>query len=107
MEPLVGLLSHGVTSDIKAEAAGALWSLSGGHANMQSAIAQAGAIPPLVKLLGDPEMRTRRKAAGALTSLAIGSLANQDAIARANGIPALVDLIGEQYDSVTVVNPFA
>ena len=99
MEPLVKLLSDGDTSDIKAEAAGALWSLSGGTEIMQTAIAHAGAIPSLVGLLYDPSMRTRRKAAGALTSLAIGNHTNQDAIARAKGIAPLVDLIGDAYDS--------
>lgn len=99
MAPLVRLLSNGATSDIKAEAAGALWSLSGGTERMQMAIAHAGGIAPLVALLYDPAMRTRRKAAGALTSLAIGNVANQDVIARAYGIPPLVDLIGDAYGS--------
>ena len=68
LPPLVRLLSTGVTSDIKAEAAGAIWSLSGGLMTFQTAITKAGAISPLVVLLTDPEMRTRRKAAGALAT---------------------------------------
>ena len=99
IKPLVQLLSKGLNSDIKAEAAGALWSLSGGIEETQIAIATEGAIQPLVDLLGDPDMRTRRKAAGALTSLAIGSIVNQGAIASAKGIVPLVSLLGEQYDS--------
>ena len=99
IDALVDLLATGETSDIRAEAAGALWSLAGGDPHTQAKVARAGAIRPLVALLADPEMRTRRKAAGALTSLAIGSLANQDAITRSNGVKPLVQLLDAKYDS--------
>ena len=99
IELLVEQITNDSSSDIKAEAAGALWSISGGLHETQSAIAKQGAIQPLVTLLGDADMRTRRKAAGALTSLAIGNHANQDAISQAKGIPPLVDLLSSQYKS--------
>jgi vacuolar protein 8 len=97
IEVLVGLLSGGINSDIKAEAAGALWSVSAGGPVTQNLVADAGAIPPLVQLLEDPAMRTRRKAAAALTSLAVSSTKNQNTIAHSGSLALLVKLLDEQY----------
>ena len=97
IEVLVTLLSGGINSDIKAEAAGVLWSVSAGGPVTQNLVADAGAIPPLVQLLEDPAMRTRRKAAAALTSLAVSSTKNQNTIANSGSLALLVKLIDEQY----------
>ena len=97
VEALVTLLTDGTSSDIKAEAAGALWNIAAGISKMQTRVVKAGAIQPLVSLLRDPDMRTRRKAAAALTSLAVGNPTYQNAIAQAGAIPPLVELLGGEY----------
>ena len=61
----------------KAEAAGALLALASGQPENQKAIAEAGAIKPLVALLGEEDNHTRKKAAGALAALSDKSPTNQ------------------------------
>ena len=97
IDRLVTLLVEGSSSDIRAEAAGTLWSLAAGGTKTQVLITKAGAIQPLVALLKDPDMRTQRKAAAALASLAVGNAKNQQSIAQVGSIPPLVELLGEQY----------
>jgi hypothetical protein len=94
IEPLIALLSSGHNAEAKAEAARALWSLSTSGQEERTAIAEAGAIAPLVEML---EMRTPRplaKAAGALSGLTHEHPTNQDAVTAAGGIYLLVELIG-------------
>ena len=94
MEPLVRLLSTGVTAEAKAEAAGALWGLSSGDEDIKLTVADAGAIPPLVAMLSEGG-RARLKAAGAIGSLAEGSVTYQAAVAQVGGIEPLVKLLGD------------
>ena len=65
----------------------------------QVAIAQAPAIPALVRLLDSDVVEVQRKAASALANLS-GNAANQVAIAQAQAIPALVPLL--ESDAVEV-----
>lgn len=60
----------------------------------QSAVADAGAIKPLVALLSEEDDLARRKAAGALAALGCGSATNQDAVEKYHGITKLVHLLG-------------
>ncbi|KAG1678485.1 hypothetical protein FOA52_014516 [Chlamydomonas sp. UWO 241] len=79
-------------ADVQARAAYALRHLTSGHAQNQAAVAAAGAIPALVRLLQDSE-DAHDEAAGALQSLARHHNHNQAAIADAGTIPALVRLL--------------
>ena len=85
------LLSEG---EARAEAAGALWSLSTGDDETKAAVADAGAIPPLVALLAEAGP-VRLRAAGALGTLGSGSLTYQTAVADSGGIDPLVELLGD------------
>ena len=63
-----------------AEVAGTLWALSD-EAEIKAAIASAGAIPPLVALLGHGDsQRGREHAFGALASLGLENRHNQEQI---------------------------
>lgn len=78
-------------ASVQREMASAIWSMTFKHTDNQIAVAQAGGIPPLIKLLdGNPE--AHREAAGALWSLA-SSADNQAAIAKSGGVPPLVGLL--------------
>ena len=71
-------------------AARALWILALNHA----AIAAAGAIPPLVRMVGTGSADIQEEAARALIILAVDNHANQAAIGAAGGILPLVRLRG-------------
>ena len=95
IQMLVTLLSNPLShSNTKAEAAGALLALSSGQPENQKAIADAGAIKPLVALLGDDDNYARRKAAGAIAAIGYRNTANQDAVDKFNGIEKLIALLG-------------
>ena len=99
---LVQLLRTGNHAD-KAQAAGMLADLVEAQPAMQQAVADAGAIPPLVALLGSKTERAQSAAAGALVNM-IGSdaerTARQQAIADAGAIPALVAMLGSRSEQV-------
>ena len=59
----------------------------------QASIAQAGAIPPLVKLLGSEADDVQLYSCAALGILADDNVSNQNAIAAASAIPALKSLL--------------
>jgi hypothetical protein len=80
----------------QAEAAGALWSLATGLATTQAAVAEAGAIVPLVQLLSVDDTACQIKASGALAALANGSLTNQNGIRDAGGVGPLVGMLDAQ-----------
>lgn len=61
-------------------------------ANRQ-AIAEAGAIPPLVELLGSGSTGAREAAAEALANLASQTPSNAQAMVEGGSIPALIDLL--------------
>ena len=63
-------------SEVKAEVAGALWSLSEA-CDIKRSIAKVGTVPPLVMLLGMGHTRAREHAAHALSSLALDNEPNQ------------------------------
>jgi hypothetical protein len=95
IQMLVTLLSNPLShSNTKAEAAGALLALSSGQPENQKAIADAGAIKPLVALLGEDDNYARRKAAGALAAIGYRNTANQNAVDKFNGIEKLIALLG-------------
>ena len=115
ISPLVGLLSGGLESEAAANAAFALANLAVGswedswgcgiHAN-SVAIAEAGAISPLVALLsGGLESEAAANAAFALASLAMDDFQrnypNCAAIAKAGAIPLLVALLSGGPESKT------
>jgi hypothetical protein len=89
---------------LRAELSAALWSLSDGDADNQEAVAEAGALPVLVRLLssaaevGAPgggaggAESVQRDAAGALWSLA-ASARNQQRIAECDAIGPLIGLV--------------
>ena len=79
-------------------AAGALWSLA-----IKDDVATAGAIPPLVALLGAPgSAAVQSEAVGALHCLA-GHANNEVRIAAAGAIPLLVALLGAHNTAVVQV----
>jgi len=82
---------------MREEAARALWNLARSSKNVNShnqiAIAQAGAIAPLIRLLEDAVPRVRVVAAAVLNDLAIDNEANQVAITHAGVIEPLIKLL--------------
>ena len=77
------------------EASAALWALASHNSANQISIAEAGAVPLLIGLLGVPSSELHRDAAGALWSLADGQQANQSLIASSGGIVPLIGLLAE------------
>lgn len=77
----------------KAEAASALLNLSVEQPQTQKAIADAGAIELVVRLLGSANDHARMKAAGAITALSAGSKENQEAFEKNKAITKLVELL--------------
>lgn len=63
-------------AEVKAEVAGALWSLSE-DPKIKIVIAEAGTIPPLVQLLGNGDDRAREHASQTLASLGLNNQQNQ------------------------------
>lgn len=79
------------SAKVQKEITSAIWSMSTDNTENQVAIAQAGGVQPLIRLLeGHPEVH--REVAGALWSLAANH-ENQLTIANEGGIPPLVDLL--------------
>merc|ERR1719188_2623032 len=84
-------------------AALALRNLASGNPENQAAIAQAGAILPLVKLLEDGMPGVREEAARALWNLAMDNFDNQVAIVRAGAaIPLVALLKGDAQEQATI-----
>ena len=82
----------------------ALGVLAGRSAAASNAVCQAGAIPPLVALLGaGPESAAATKAAGALFNLAANDT-NKMAILSAGAIPPLVALLRARPDTEVAEN---
>jgi hypothetical protein len=77
------------------KAAHAASQLAEGNKENQTAIAEAGAIQPLVAMLGSPNPEHQANAALALSELSSGHLANQAAIARTGAIAPLCALVRE------------
>ena len=74
--PLSNLMKNSPHPRVKAEVAGALWSLSA-DAEIKVDIAAAGTISPLVQLFGTGDARARELSAGALASLGLNNSKNQ------------------------------
>lgn len=92
---VVVLLSKSVSGHLHLSfACAALWSLSTSGQEERTAIAQAGAIAPLVEMLETNMPRPLARAAGALAGLSCEHPTNQDATTAAGGIPLLVELLG-------------
>lgn len=89
---LVTLLHKGNT-DVQAEIAGAMWTMSVNHDLNKTSIASANAITPLVALLACENERAQSHAASALASLALGNHNNQQQMT-----PQLVKLLGSPDD---------
>ena len=77
----------------KAKAAGALLSLTTGQPETQKLVADAGAIKPLVALLGEPNDHARMRAAGAIASLCRDNTRNKNAFEKYSAIDKLVELL--------------
>ncbi|KAG1655971.1 hypothetical protein FOA52_009398 [Chlamydomonas sp. UWO 241] len=92
IQPLVQLLGPDSTARVQEMAAAALRALASQHVQNKAAIAAAGAIRPLVLLLG-PEP-AKMQAAAALRALSYNHVGNQTAISAAGAIPALKQLLG-------------
>lgn len=73
----------------------AIWQLSKDNKSNQTAIADAGAITPLVSMLGSPSPEMQANSAGALSTLAEDNHDNQAAIARTGAIAPLCALVRE------------
>ena len=58
--------------------------------DIQTAVATAGGIPPLLALMSSSSSHAKEATIGAIVQLANKSRSNQDAISRAGGIPMLV-----------------
>ena len=76
-------------------AAKAVWQLAKDHESNQLLIAEAGAITPLVSMLGNAHAEMQSNAAGALATLAQNNQDNQGAIARTGAIAPLCTLVRE------------
>ena len=76
-------------------AASAIQEMAKGNRRNQEAISEAGAIAPLVVMLGSPSPPMQANAAGALANLARGHPENQMAIARTGAIAPLCTLVRE------------
>lgn len=86
------LVSQLTSCTIGAHAASALRRLSAIDANA-IAIASAGGIPPLLALLGSPEVAVQGDAAATLFNMSVIT-ANRGAIIAVGGIPDLIDAMG-------------
>ena len=99
---LVNVLTS-ATSNVKDSAAAnvaslaamAVWRASEANQQIKVMMAEAGAITPLVGMLGSVSTEMQMTAAGALASLAQDSLENQLAIARTGAIAPLCSLVRE------------
>ncbi|CAE8605100.1 unnamed protein product [Polarella glacialis] len=100
------MLRHG-NQDEKQRAAFMLRIFASEHAENQVAIAEAGAIAPLVQMLTDRRPTLREEAVRALWNLARNNKRinseNQAAIGRAGAIPPLIRLLGDEEPRVRVV----
>ena len=79
-------------------AAEAIKEMSASNKRNQDAIAEAGAIPPLVAMLASPAAQMQANAAGALANLATNHHDNQLAIAKTGAIAPLCTLVKEGAD---------
>ena len=88
---LVTLLSPSMADGAQQRAAQQLWSLARGEAGATARVVNAGAISPLVALLGVGSAETKAAAEGALAYLARHDTSNQCGLAIASG---LVQMLG-------------
>eukprot|EP00927_Polykrikos_kofoidii_P062596 TRINITY_DN57403_c0_g1_i1.p1 TRINITY_DN57403_c0_g1~~TRINITY_DN57403_c0_g1_i1.p1 ORF type:complete len:902 (+),score=161.87 TRINITY_DN57403_c0_g1_i1:57-2708(+) len=90
-------LRQGTLND-KRDAAVSLWNIAVGNSMVQEAIEQAGAVPPLVELLSDPEASpdVHEAAVAVLGALAANSAESRVTMAKAGAIPLLVKIL--KYD---------
>ena len=96
---IILLIERGHDHVAKAEAAGAVRGLALAGGAEQSALAEEGAIPVLVKLLASRNPRCLSNAAGALAALCAGHSSNQDAVTAAGAVQLLVSLLSDQAKS--------
>ena len=76
-------------------AANAVSQLSEGNKEIALALAEAGAVQPLVLMLGSSSVELQSEAAGAIAQLSLNSPENQAAIARTGAITPLTALVRE------------
>ena len=76
-------------------AAEAIKEMAKGNRKNQDAIADSGAIAPLVAMLGSPSAQMQANAAGALANLARNNQVNQAAIAKTGAVAPLCTLVRE------------
>ena len=95
---LVLLLSDGSETE-QSMAAGAVANLAAHGAELHSPIIAAGALPPLVQMLGSPNAQLQEVAALALGNLALHSTA---AVVAAGAIPALVHILSSSSSGGSV-----
>ncbi|GLJ39504.1 hypothetical protein SUGI_0807240 [Cryptomeria japonica] len=91
VDALLRKLSSGVIEEQRA-AAGELRLLAKRNGNNRIYIAEAGAIPPLIKLLATQDQRTQEHAVTALLNLSIHD-GNKRAIVMAGAIPPIVEVL--------------
>lgn len=80
-------------AQISGHAAAVLGNLAAGSHQMKDAMRDAGAIPPLVRLLHDSDDITAELAAVALRNLSMQNALNRDAIIAADGLVPLLQLL--------------
>ncbi|CAE7481209.1 unnamed protein product [Symbiodinium natans] len=85
----VNSLTSDAADDAKADAATALGDLACNNPPNQDAIAQAGAIPPLIALVMDGPEKSKFQAAWALHLLALDNAANAQRIVAAGAVEPL------------------
>ncbi|GLC57930.1 hypothetical protein PLESTB_001290900 [Pleodorina starrii] len=101
IRPLVGLLNRPDSrTDLHMIAAGSLATFANINIANRAAIANAGGIPPLVRLLDSWNTDVQEQAARALAALADKYEASMVLIAKAGGIPPLVKLLDSSNTGV-------
>ena len=111
IEPLVMWLVQADTCNdmsLGPQAARTLAAICRGNANLQSRVAQAKAIEPMVRMLekhAGPE--AHEAACGSLATLAVDCPSNQEEIAFAGAVPLLIELIQDRKTAISENAAFA
>ena len=88
------------SSQLLSLSAYAIAQLADGNHSNQLALAEAGAIPPLVSMLGSPSSEMQANAARALAGLSRDNTDNQAAVARTGAVAPLCSLVREGASNV-------
>lgn len=92
---LIQLLRNidGVDTEIIEFAAAALGNMAAGSHEIKDALREAGAMPPLIRLLRGPHSAAAELAAVALRNMSLGHRTNRDLLMALDGLEPLLDLL--------------